>query len=395
LRALYLHVDRLWYKTVKPALRNPPDPPGEASVDEALAVFVTVERGDDEEVVREAVEDLRSHLERIKAGRVVIYPYAHLSSSLAPPREAHRLLKLLEEKVKGLGVEVHRAPFGWYKAFELRCKGHPLAELSRSFTGRRGQGWREWLSLWGRDEVEAFQRLGFRSVKGVAALHSLAMHVSHGSVWMGGDAETLEEAFRECASRGHSGAGDQWLSILKARGDVGELLAAVSGELAGRMEFEGGSAVYKPRGAVIAREGCVGPLMGIVLAAIHAETEAASRGKTPMLPHWLTPLQAVVIPVSGELEGYAGEVAGVLAGEGLRVEVWRGKGLGRRIREAGRRWVPLVAVVGEREAETGTVTLRRRWETGKQETVTLAELREEARRLAGEDPARRPEQADL
>ncbi len=393
MRALYLHVDKIWYKTVKPALKNPPDPPGEASIGEALAVFVTIERGDDESVVAEAAEDLRVHLERIKAPRVVLYPYAHLSSSLAPPREAHRLLLKLEEAVRGLGVEVHRAPFGWYKAFELRCKGHPLAELSRSFTGARGEGWEQWLSRWGKDELEAFDRLGFRGVKGLQALASLAAHVAGAGAQLAGGTQgavTLDEAYRACAESGAGGPGDQWLSVLKARGEPRALLEELSGELGGLLTEEDGFTVYRPRGARLAGGGCLGPLMGAVLAAIHAELSAAGKGKTPTLPVWLTPLQAVVIPVSDELGGYAGEVASILAAAGLRVEVWRGGGLGRRVREAGRRWVPLVAVVGEREAETRTVTLRRRWEPGKQETVTLEELRGEAEKLALQDPARRP-----
>ncbi len=393
MRALYLHVDRLWYKTVKPALKNPPDPPGEASIGEALAVFITVERGDDEGVVREAVEDIRAHLERIKAPRVVLYPYAHLSSSLAPPREAHRLLLKLEDAIKEFGVEVHRAPFGWYKAFELKCKGHPLAELSRSFTGARGEGWRQWLSRWGREEVEVFERLGFRGVKGLQALASLAAHVAGAEAKLAGGAqgtETLEEAYKACLEKGVGGPGDQWLYVLKARGEPRELLGGLSGELDGLLAEEGSFIIYKPRGARVASGECLGPLMGAVLAAIHAELGAAGKGKTPMLPAWLTPLQAVVIPVSDELSGYAGKVASILAAAGLRVEVWRGGGLGRRVREAGRRWVPLVAVVGEREAETRTVTLRRRWEPGKQETVTFEELRGEAEKLALQDPARRP-----
>ncbi|KAF5414305.1 MAG: Threonine--tRNA ligase [Candidatus Methanophagaceae archaeon] len=36
------------------------------------------------------------------------------------------------------GAEVKKAPFGWYKAFTLRCKGHPLSELSRKITVLEG-----------------------------------------------------------------------------------------------------------------------------------------------------------------------------------------------------------------------------------------------------------------
>ncbi len=390
MRALYLHVDKLWYKTVKPALRSPPDPPGEASIDEALAVFVTIEKGDNEIVVEEAVNDLKEHLERIKAEKVIIYPYAHLSSNLASPREAHQLLQLFEKKVKDLGVEVHRAPFGWYKEFELKCKGHPLAELSRSFTGSHGESWSEWITRWGKEEREAFERLGFRSVKGLHALASLAAYLSENASLTASGSASVDDAYKECLSRGAAGPGDQWLLVLKHRGDLEELLAGISSHLPGKIGREGESILYKPRGVRIAAgSGCIGPIMGVVLAAIHAELDAAKQGATPLLPIWLTPLQAVVIPVSEELVDYAGKVSSILVSAGLRTEIWRGKGLGRRIREAGRRWVPLVAVIGDREAETETVTLRRRWEPGKQETVTLKELAEEASKLAAGDPARR------
>jgi Threonyl-tRNA synthetase len=56
------------------------------------------------------------------------------------------------------------------------------------------------------------------------------------------------------------------------------------------------------------------------------------------------------------------------------------------VRDAGRRWIPLVAVVGDREVETKTVSLRRRWEPGRQEVVTLEELLEEVKRLNRSKP---------
>src|SRR5665648_712287 len=62
--------------------------------------------------------------------RVLLYPYAHLSSELASPEIALAILQQIESLL--VGYEVLRAPFGWYKSFSLKCKGHPLAELSRS-----------------------------------------------------------------------------------------------------------------------------------------------------------------------------------------------------------------------------------------------------------------------
>ena len=60
---------------------------------------------------------------KLTVKNITVYPYAHLSSSLSTPEAAMEALKLTEEKLRSLGFEVHRAPFGWYKAFEIKCKG--------------------------------------------------------------------------------------------------------------------------------------------------------------------------------------------------------------------------------------------------------------------------------
>jgi len=44
----------------------------------------------------------------------------------------------MEEKLSDF--EVYRAPFGWYKAFKISCKGHPLSELSREFRAQQVEG---------------------------------------------------------------------------------------------------------------------------------------------------------------------------------------------------------------------------------------------------------------
>ncbi|MCE4610858.1 MAG: threonyl-tRNA synthetase editing domain-containing protein, partial [Desulfurococcales archaeon] len=66
MRLLYLHVSEAWYRAVRPALREPPDPPGESSVSEALLAFFTVEEGDDESVVANAARDIASHARSLK-----------------------------------------------------------------------------------------------------------------------------------------------------------------------------------------------------------------------------------------------------------------------------------------------------------------------------------------
>ena len=78
-------------------------------------------------------------------------------------------------------------------------------------------------------------------------------------------------------------------------------------------------------------------------------------------PLWLAPVQAVVLPISEKFAGYAETVRARLAEAGVRVELdERNEKLGYRIREAQVQKVPYMLVVGAREQEDGTVSVRRR-----------------------------------
>jgi len=98
-----------------------------------LVLFVTIESQDDESTVIQALSEIENLVLQIKPSELLIYPYAHLSSDLAPPSKAIELLnRLYEEASKKLNIPVYKAPFGWYKSFKLECYGHPLSELSRT-----------------------------------------------------------------------------------------------------------------------------------------------------------------------------------------------------------------------------------------------------------------------
>ncbi|MEM3434507.1 MAG: threonyl-tRNA synthetase editing domain-containing protein, partial [Candidatus Methanomethyliaceae archaeon] len=139
MRLLLIHADYIEYAAIKPAVKEPEtiDDVGKTErVEECLVAFCSAEKSDEsspQEVVRVASDAILEHAKMVKAERVVIYPYAHLSSELASPRSALSILKALEDALKG-SIEVKRSPFGWYKSFTLKCKGHPLSELSRSIT---------------------------------------------------------------------------------------------------------------------------------------------------------------------------------------------------------------------------------------------------------------------
>ncbi len=79
-------------------------------------------------------------------------------------------------------------------------------------------------------------------------------------------------------------------------------------------------------------------------------------------PTWLAPAQAVVLPISDEkFGGYADEVVAALRRLGLRVKAdKRNESLNKRIRDNQKQYIPYMLVVGEREQEDGTVSVRRR-----------------------------------
>ncbi|WP_456366719.1 threonine--tRNA ligase [Thermococcus sp.] len=138
MRMLLIHADYLEYEVREEALKNPEpisDEQRKGRLEEVLAVFTSVEKADEsnpEEVVEKAVAEIEDVASQVKAERVFVYPFAHLSSELARPEIALKVLQRMEERLKEEGFEVKRAPFGYYKAFKLSCKGHPLAELSRT-----------------------------------------------------------------------------------------------------------------------------------------------------------------------------------------------------------------------------------------------------------------------
>ncbi|MDO7907370.1 threonine--tRNA ligase [Paenibacillus sp. JX-17] len=81
------------------------------------------------------------------------------------------------------------------------------------------------------------------------------------------------------------------------------------------------------------------------------------------LPLWLAPVQAKVIPVSGNFEDYAREVTDKLQRAGINVDAdLRNEKLGYKIREAQLEKVPYMFVVGESEKSSGSVSVRKRGE---------------------------------
>jgi threonyl-tRNA synthetase len=140
MRLLLVHADRFEYEAREKAVKEP-EPLDEShkkgALENGLVVFSTVEKNDEQEpeqIASNAASSIEEVLGWLKTRKVMVYPYAHLSTSLASREPAISILKALEEKLSQKGYEVSRSPFGWYKSFTITAKGHPLSELSRTIT---------------------------------------------------------------------------------------------------------------------------------------------------------------------------------------------------------------------------------------------------------------------
>jgi len=138
LKILLLHSDFIEWEPKKKAIKSAEDiDKTKIRVDDALVVFSAVEKRDEKNpdaVVQKVVDNVLDVFGQVKAKNVVVYPYAHLSSDLSSPHVAMNVLKGMEDAFKKKNIPVKRAPFGWYKAFNVSCKGHPLSELSRDIS---------------------------------------------------------------------------------------------------------------------------------------------------------------------------------------------------------------------------------------------------------------------
>ena len=99
------------------------------------------------------------------------------------------------------------------------------------------------------------------------------------------------------------------------------------------------------------------------------------------LPFWLAPVQVVVATITSDADAYAEETAQMMRAAGLRVELdIRNEKINYKVREHSHQKVPVIAVVGAREAEEGKLSLRRLGQ--KQQEIVARE--EAVEKLAGE-----------
>ena len=136
MRMLQIHSDGFSYELKRKALKSAEEVEMKSysTDDSCLVSFIAAETSDTRDIKiasAKTAELIAQAAEEVKEKNLVVYPWVHLTEKPAPPSSASKLLKEVARNLEENGYNVIRVPFGWYKAFKVNCKGHPLAERSK------------------------------------------------------------------------------------------------------------------------------------------------------------------------------------------------------------------------------------------------------------------------
>ncbi len=140
MRLLLIHSDGFGFQTkskVPGAMAEEvPDDEHKLEINEkVLVVYITVEKNDEkdtEKATELSCTEIEKLAKELGETRIVVYPYAHLSTDLAPSKVAIKILNDMKNRLQKDGFETYKTPFGWYKSFQINCLGHNRAESLRS-----------------------------------------------------------------------------------------------------------------------------------------------------------------------------------------------------------------------------------------------------------------------
>jgi threonyl-tRNA synthetase len=135
MRILQNHSDFIEYTPIEKEIRNAEEAEKKTvRYENIVVIFTAVEKEDNVSIAKKAIDEIKESLEVIKCNKILIYPFVHLTNNPASAELALKVLKEMEKYAKESDLETYRAPFGWNKQYNLKIKGHPLAEQSKVFT---------------------------------------------------------------------------------------------------------------------------------------------------------------------------------------------------------------------------------------------------------------------
>ncbi|MFN7991332.1 MAG: threonine--tRNA ligase [Candidatus Micrarchaeia archaeon] len=134
MRILTVHADYIEVEPKKEAIKEPEAlaKSGPERFEEVLVVFTAIEDGDEEESAAQSLaKESIGVADQVKTKNILLYPWVHLTSKPSKPALAKSAILKAEALLREKGYTASHSPFGWYKAFNIKSKGHPLSELSR------------------------------------------------------------------------------------------------------------------------------------------------------------------------------------------------------------------------------------------------------------------------
>jgi len=124
-----------WYRTFRKTLEGAAAAEGEATVIDAIVVFVHVEKEDEADIDRaskKAADNVAWLARKTGRNRVLLHSFAHLSESKSSPEHAIIALERIGDRLKATGYEVSVTPFGYFLEFKVHVKGESLAKVWKS-----------------------------------------------------------------------------------------------------------------------------------------------------------------------------------------------------------------------------------------------------------------------
>lgn len=129
-----------------------------------------------------------------------------------------------------------------------------------------------------------------------------------------------------------------------------------------------------------------GAIERVIYSLLEFAAIRQKHGETPSLPYWLSPTQIRLLPISDKYVETVSKIAAKISKYGIRADVDDTPDtLNRKIRRAEHEWVPYMAIVGEKEADSGTLTVRERG-VKEQKTLDVNDVIEELSARIGDMP---------
>jgi len=135
MKLLMFNANEFWFKTFEKTVDAVETRDTEASIREALVIFINVEKDDEtrrDKVVKKAVENINWLTRKTGRTRVVLHSFAHLSESKSSITFAEEVFRLIMNRLEAKGVEMHMTPFGYFLEFKIHVRGESLAKVWKS-----------------------------------------------------------------------------------------------------------------------------------------------------------------------------------------------------------------------------------------------------------------------